>query len=151
MEYKQKNIVVPRFNETNGFYTTKARSELMAKIKGKNTKPEIVLRKALWKEGIRYRLNIAKLPSKPDIVIEKKKVVIFIDGEFWHGYKWEEKKAKIKANREFWIKKIERNMERDISNRVKLSLMGYTVLHFWEHEVKKDLNACVQIILSYTR
>ena len=90
-----------------GFNTTAARSRLMSKIKSQNTLPEIKLRKYLWNLGFRYRLNVAKLPGKPDIVISKSKLIIFIDGEFWHGYKWNQKKNKIKANRNYWIPKIE--------------------------------------------
>ena len=74
----------------------------MKKIKSTDTTPEIVFRKLLWKNGIRYRKNITKFPGKPDIVMKKHKVVIFIDGEFWHGFDWENKKKKIKSNRDYW-------------------------------------------------
>ena len=121
----------------------------MSKIKGVNTSPEILLRKQLWKLGIRYRLNVSKLPGKPDIVISKHKLVIFIDGEFWHGYNWEEKKPKIKANREYWIKKIEGNMSRDIVNNQSLEASGFIVLRFWERQIKKDLNSCVSEIIKH--
>lgn len=131
------------------FDTTPERSSLMKKIKSNNTKPEIKLRKALWAVGIRYRLNVRKLSGKPDIVIQKHKLVIFIDGEFWHGYRWEEKEPKIKANRDYWIKKIERNMQRDIENTKLLQELRYTVIRFWEHEVKKDIDCCVNKILSH--
>lgn len=125
------------------FNTTPERSKLMSKIKGKDTQPEIMFRKALYSLGIRYRINVAKLPGKPDIAIKKYKVAIFIDGDFWHGYKWEEKKIRIKSNAAYWIKKIERNMQRDKENTTMLEGMGYTVLRFWEHEVKKDLQGCI--------
>lgn len=115
----------------------------MRKIKGANTKPEIYFRKALWANGFRYRKNVAKLPGKPDVVIEKMKLVIFIDGEFWHGYKWKTKKPKIKANREYWIKKIEGNMNRDKLRNRKLKKLGYTVLRFWEYQIRKDLPMCI--------
>lgn len=130
------------------FETTPERSSLMSKIKSKNTKPEIQLRKALWKLGLHYRLNLSNLPGKPDIVITKKKLVIFVDGEFWHGYNWEEKKTKIKSNREYWIKKIEKNMERDVKNTFLLQDMGYTVIRFWEQEIKKSIDGCIQKILE---
>lgn len=148
-EYKEDRIVVPRFNEASGFYTTKQRSELMSKIKGKNTTPEITLRKALWALGIRFRIDYKSLPGKPDIVNKKHGIVIFVDGEFWHGYNWEEKKKKIKANREFWIPKIERNMQRDRENNTKLERQGYKVFRFWEHEVKNELERCLNNILEY--
>ncbi len=118
----------------------------MKKIRSTNTTPELLLRKELWKLGYRYRLNVAKLKGKPDLVFNKYKVVVFVDGEFWHGYKWLEKKPKIKANRKYWIKKIERNMERDLENTNYLMSNGYVVLRFWEHEIKKDLAGCVNKI-----
>ena len=136
-EYIENQIVVPRFNEANGFYTTKQRSELMGRIKSQNTKPELKLRKALWNLGFRYRKNLRKLPGSPDIVYSKKKLVIFIDGEFWHGYNWPEKKSKIKTNREFWIPKIERNIQRDQQNNKLLIETGWHVIRFWENELKK--------------
>lgn len=129
------------------FDTTPERSSLMKKIKSNNTKPEIKLRKALWAAGIRYRLNVTKLPGKPDIVIQKHKLIIFIDGEFWHGYKWEDKKQRIKANKEYWIKKIERNMQRDIKNTQILQELGYTVIRFWEYEIKKNTDICIERII----
>lgn len=131
------------------FDTTPERSKLMSKIKGKDTTPEILFRKSLWALGVRYRINVPKLPGKPDIVIEKKKTVVFIDGEFWHGYKWTEKKPKIKSNRDYWIIKIEKNMQRDIDNNQKLKILGYTVFRFWEHEIKKDLAGCLNMVLSF--
>jgi DNA mismatch endonuclease (patch repair protein) len=131
----------------HGFETTIQRSELMSKIKSSNTKPELLLRNELWKLGFRYRLNVSKLKGKPDIFLKKYKVIIFVDGEFWHGYKWAEKKAKIKSNSKYWIKKIEQNIERDIRNNEELKLLGYKVLRFWEHEIKKDLANCIQKII----
>jgi len=97
----------------HGFETTEERSKLMSRIRGTNTKPEIALRNALWALGFRYRLNVKRLPGKPDIVMRKYKLAIFVDGEFWHGNKWKEKKPKIKSNTEYWIKKIEGNITRD--------------------------------------
>lgn len=131
------------------FNTTTERSKLMSKIKGKDTQPEIMFRNALYSLGIRYRINVAKLPGKPDIAIKKYKLAIFLDGDFWHGYKWEEKKIRIKSNAEYWIEKIERNMERDIENTIALERMGYTVLRFWEHEVRKDLQSCIFRVKSF--
>jgi DNA mismatch endonuclease, patch repair protein len=139
-------IKVPRFKKENGFVVQRQRSELMSKIKGKGTKPEIALRKALWALGIRYRVNYKKLKGNPDIVILKSKVAIFVDGEFWHGYKWEDKKKKIKANRGFWIPKIERNMQRDAETNRELKAIGYTVVRLWEHEIKKDMPSVVERI-----
>lgn len=84
----------------------------MRKIRGKNTKPELQFRKALWQKGIGYQVK-SSLPGKPDVSIKQYRLAIFIDGEFWHGYNWNERKQTIKSNREFWIAKIERNMQRD--------------------------------------
>lgn len=132
----------------HGFETTEDRSKLMSRIRGTNTKPEIALRKALWALGVRYRLNVKKLPGKPDIVIGKHKLAIFVDGEFWHGYDWNAKKPKIKSNAEYWVKKIEGNMARDQNNNEKLRSKGFLVLRFWEQELRKDIDGCVRQILK---
>lgn len=148
-KYQENTIKVPRFKEENGFYTTPERSAIMAKIKSKETKPEIRLRNTLWHLGIRYRKNVKSMPGSPDIVIRKFKLVIFIDGAFWHGYNWREKKEKIKSNRDFWIPKIERNMQRDRQNNQKLTAMGFTVMHFWDFEVKKEFAVCLERVLEH--
>lgn len=146
-KYKNIPIKVPRFEEAAGFYTTRERSLQMSKIKGKNTLPELTFRKALYAEGIRFRVNVKKLPGKPDVANVTKKFVVFIDGEFWHGFNWEEKKDKIKTNRKFWIPKIERNIQRDAQNNLILSRQGFTVFRFWQHEIEKELDSCVGKIL----
>ncbi len=148
-KYPGNNIKVPRFREENGFYTTKERSKLMSKIRGKDTKPEVMFRKALWARGYRYRKNVKKLPGKPDVVLRKFKLAIFIDGEFWHGHNWEEKKKSIKSNRAFWIPKIERNMQRDEQVEEELKDMGFTVFRFWEQQIKKDLGTCLEEVVEY--
>ena len=148
-EYPDEPIKVPRFEESAGFYTSKQRSQMMSKIRSKNTKPELIFRKALWSEGVKYRINYKGLPGKPDISNKAQMFVVFIDGEFWHGYNWEEKKLKIKSNRGFWIPKIERNMQRDHQTNVKLEKMGYKVFRFWEFEVNKELRDCVDQVVCY--
>jgi DNA mismatch endonuclease (patch repair protein) len=120
----------------------------MRKIRSTETKPEQLLRKELWKVGIRYRKNVKALPGSPDIVVRKKLLVVFVDGEFWHGYNWEAKKKKIKTNRKFWIPKIERNMQRDKENTKALKKLGFMVLRFWGHQIKKDLEKCINKIKS---
>lgn len=147
--YPKERIKVPRFNEESGFYTTPQRSKIMSKIRGKNTKPELTFRKALYAAGYRYRIDYKKLIGKPDIVLKKYKTTIFIDGEFWHGYNWEERKPKIKTNREFWIPKLERNIQRDAEVNEELKRLGYKVFRFWEKEVKKELNRCLQEVSVY--
>ena len=144
-----KVIKVPRFAEAEGFYTTKKRSENMSKIRAKNSKPEMDFKRALWKQNIRYRTHVKHLPGTPDIAIKKYKLAIFVDGSFWHGYQWDQRKAQIKTNRDFWIPKIERNMQRDREVRADLENAGYTVMRFWEHEIKANLQACVNQVQLY--
>lgn len=152
MPYEDIKIKVPRFCEKEGFYTTRKRSRHMSKIRGTNTKPEVLFRKALWSKGFRYRINYKKLIGKPDIVLKKHKTVIFIDGEFWHGHNWEEKKNKIKTNRGFWIPKIERNMQRDREVNQVLKEKGYTVFRFWGQDLKKDFDSCLEkVVLHLTK
>lgn len=128
------------------FNTSTFRSDLMRKIKSTKTKPEIALRRALRKEQIKFRCYNKKLPGKPDFELLKKKIVIFIDGEFWHGYNWKVKKKRIKAHREYWIPKIERTIKRDNKNNLQLRKLGWSVLRFWEQEIKKDLQKCIKRI-----
>ncbi|GMN10135.1 very short patch repair endonuclease [Croceitalea sp. MTPC9] len=148
-KYSEERIKVPRFNEESGFYTTPQRSKIMSKIRGKNTKPELAFRRALWAAGFRYRIDYKKLIGKPDILLKKYKTAIFIDGEFWHGYNWEERKTKIKTNREFWIPKIERNIQRDQEVNTELERLGYKVFRFWEREVNKNLEECLNSVLKH--
>jgi DNA mismatch endonuclease (patch repair protein) len=150
-KYSDERIKVPRFNEESGFYTTPERSKIMGKIKGKNTKPELAFRKALWAAGYRYRIDSRKFIGRPDIVLNKYKTVVFIDGEFWHGHNWEERKPKIKTNRDFWIAKIERNRQRDAEVNTELEQLGYKVFRFWENEIKKELERCVQEVVSHLK
>ena len=126
--------------------TPEQRKRNMQAIKGKDTKIEIMLRKKLWEKGYRYRKNYKNLPGKPDIVFTKYKVAVFCDSEFWHGYNWEEKKKRLGTNREFWIHKIETNMERDKKVNEELISDGWIVLRFWEKEIKKNLDDCVKKI-----
>jgi DNA mismatch endonuclease (patch repair protein) len=131
-----------------GFETTQERSALMGRIKSTNTTPEIKLRKYLWKLGYRYRKNYSAINGKPDIVFIKKKVAIFIDGEFWHGYLWDSKKEKIKNNKKYWVKKIEGNIRRDLMNNNELRKHGWRILRFWEHEIKNDIEYCASLVIS---
>ena len=148
-KYPEERIKVPRFNEASGFYTTPERSKIMGKIRGKNTIPELAFRKALYAQGYRYRIDYKQLIGKLDIVLNKYKTVIFIDGEYWHAHNWEERKPKIKTNREFWIAKFERNQQRDSEVNTELSRLGYKVFRFWETEVKKELDRCLNEVIHY--
>lgn len=123
----------------------------MAKVKLKNGTAEQLLAKRLWGLGYRYRKNYKKLPGSPDIALTKQKIAIFVDGEFWHGQNWEERKQRLKANREYWIEKIEENMARDKRNDEKLSALGWTIVHFWEKDVLKHLDDCVEKVESLIR
>ncbi len=129
-----------------GALTKEQRTKNMKAIKGKDTKIEILLRKALWEKGYRYRKNYNKLIGKPDIVVPKYKLVIFCDSEFWHGKDWEERSKSIKTNREYWIKKIERNIERDKEVSEKLKSDGWKVIRFWGKDILKKLEFCIQEI-----
>ncbi len=134
---------------THGFETTGERSALMAKIKSCNTKPEIKLRKALFAKGLRFRLHNKSLFGNPDIAIKKYKLAIFIDGEFWHGHNWEFKKKKINANKHYWIPKIEKNMARDLFVNEHYKNLGWGIFRFWEKDVNKTLETCVNKIIDY--
>ena len=128
--------------------TTPEISKRMANVSLKGGKSEAALAKALWHAGIRYRKNYKDLPGSPDIAITKYKIAIFVDGEFWHGEDWENRKEKLKSNREYWIEKIEENIARDKRNDTLLKDLGWTPLHFWEKEVKKDLDGCVNRVVD---
>ena len=131
--------------------TTQEISKRMSKIHLKKGEAETLLAKKLWGLGYRYRLNYRRLPGSPDIAITRLKVAIFVDGGFWHGQNWEERKVKLKSNRDYWIEKIEENMARDRRNNESLSEMGWVVIRFWEKEVLKDPDLCVQKIWSIVR
>lgn len=128
--------------------TTPEVSKRMANVSLKGGKAETALAKALWHEGVRYRKNYRELPGSPDIAITKHKIAVFVDGEFWHGYDWENRKIRLKTNRDYWIEKIEENMARDRRNDNHLNEMGWITLHFWEKEVKKQLDGCVEEVMK---
>lgn len=123
-------------------------SKNMSRIRSKDTSIEVALRKALWKEGIRYRKNYHALPGTPDIAITKYQLAIFCDSEFFHGKDWEILKPRLEKgnNPDYWVKKIERNRERDIRNDQKLLAMGWTVIHFWGKDILKKTDECTSAI-----
>lgn len=112
------------------------RSEIMSKISGKETKPEILVRKYLFAEGFRYRKNDKKLTGKPDIVLPKYKTVIFIHGCFWHCHKDCPKANLPTTNREFWANKISENVERDTRNQKDLRKLGWNVIVIWQCRIR---------------
>ncbi|HGO6570122.1 TPA: very short patch repair endonuclease [Neisseria gonorrhoeae] len=124
--------------------TPEQRKKCMQSNKSTGTKPELVLAKAMWALGLRYRKNSGSIFGKPDFSFKKYKVAVFVDGEFWHGKDWEQKKAVIKGNREFWIAKIERNIQRDIKVTGRLKAEGWTVLRFWSNDVVKNTTCCAE-------
>ena len=116
--------------------TSEQRSRCMAAVKGKDTKPELIVRKYLFSRGLRYRVNNRKLPGSPDIVLKKYKTVVFIDGCFWHGHEDCKYFRLPKSNVKFWKEKIERNIERDARNEADLKALGWRVIRVWECEIK---------------
>ena len=130
--------------------TDSSRSYNMSRIKGKNTSIEVLLSKALWHRGLRFRKN-SKVYGHPDIAIKKYRIAIFCDGDFWHGYDWENREKNIKTNRDYWIPKIERNIEKDTEVNFVLRNMGWTVIRVWEHEIRKDLPDTADMIVRIVK
>lgn len=118
----------------------------MKQVKSKDSKIEQLLRKELWSRGIRYRKNVRKVFGNPDITFIGLKIAVFCDSEFWHGYDWENRKNDFKSNTDFWIPKIERNMERDKEVNEHLRSEGWIVLRFWGNEIKKNAQECADKI-----
>ncbi|MCL2500792.1 MAG: very short patch repair endonuclease [Defluviitaleaceae bacterium] len=118
----------------------------MQAVKNKDSQIEVTLRRALYHKGYRYRKNYTKITGKPDIVFTKEKIAVFCDSEFWHGHDWERRKKDFKSRQDFWIPKIERNMERDREVTAQLESEGYVVLRFWGKRIKKELDAVVDEI-----
>ena len=130
--------------------------KIMSAVKSKDTEPELMLRKALWHTGLRYRKNYKQLPGKPDVVFLRKKVAIFCDGDFWHGHNWAIRGLKsldeeLNGYSDFWRTKILKNIERDEKNNRLLMEMGWTVVRFWESEIRSNLNECVQRVVDTIR
>lgn len=123
-------------------------SKNMSRIRSKDTSIEVKLRKELWHKGYRYRKNYKILPGSPDIALTKYKIAIFCDSEFFHGKDWEVLKARLEkgSNPEYWIKKIERNRNRDVENDKKLLFLGWTVIHFWGKDILQNTEECIRVI-----
>lgn len=118
----------------------------MRKVKNKDSAIELALRNELWQRGLRYRKNVKSVYGKPDIAFIGKKIAVFCDSEFWHGYAWEIYQEDFRSNQSFWVPKIERNIQRDIEVNNKLREDGWIVLRFWGKEIKRDVAACADII-----
>ena len=131
--------------------TPEQRHKNMQAVKNTDSQIELMLRKELWARGLRYQKNVSGITGKPDIVFKGKKVVVFCDSEFFHGYDWENRKNDIKSNRDFWISKIERNIQRDKEVTACLEEDGWIVLRFWGRDIKKELNKCADCIEEVLR
>jgi DNA mismatch endonuclease (patch repair protein) len=126
--------------------TPEQRRRNMQAVRSKESKIEVKLRKALFAKGYRYRKNCAAVFGHPDIVFTKLKIAVFCDSEFWHGHDWEQRKSDFKSRTDFWIPKIERNMERDSEVNERLAAEGYAVLRFWGKQIQKNLDDVVEEI-----
>lgn len=124
-------------------FTKEKRSQIMSRIRSKDTGPEMTLRRVLWSSGLRYRVNY-NIPGKPDIVFVNKRIVVFVDGCFWHGCPTHSRIPK--TNKQFWEEKIKRNIKRDKKANDVLSSKGWTVLRFWEHDINQDLRNTIKKI-----
>ena len=128
--------------------TPEQRSYCMSRIKGKDSRLELLVRSELHRRGLRFRKNVKELLGKPDVVFTAAKVAVFIDGDFWHGYRfpsWEHKLS------DFWKKKISKNRERDVKNQQMLRAMGWKVLRVWQHEIETDFGGSIDRIVSTVR
>jgi DNA mismatch endonuclease (patch repair protein) len=141
-------IRVPRYD---GFApSSPVASRIKQRNRAKSTRAELLLRRRVWRRGLRYRLHHAGLPGKPDLVFARERVVVFCDGDFWHGRRWEERRAKLArgSNARYWVAKIERNRERDWEQTRALLQGGWTVLRLWEGEVLRDPDAAAEQVRS---
>ena len=129
----------------------------MRSVRSRDTGPELLFRKALWRRGIRYRLCAKDMPGKPDIVVPSLRLAIFIDGDFWHGGQWSRRNLSSledqftqTGSRDYWIGKIRRNMDRDCRSTSVLLSQGWKVLRFWESDIKKNLESCLEAVVEMT-
>ena len=128
--------------------TKEQRRKNMQHIRSKNTSIELILRRALWKKGYRYRKNYKNLPGRPDIVLTKYRIVVFCDSEFFHGKDWSalEERLRTSEKGQYWIDKIKRNMERDNEVDKELRFLGWKVIRFWGNDIKRNLTDCIRAI-----
>jgi len=130
--------------------TKEQRHRAMSRIRAKDTKPEVRLRKALWHCGLRYRKNWRRLPGTPDIALTRQKIAIFVDGDFWHARGHQEHPGEqVASNKEYWQRHLARNVERDKDVNDELTELGWLVLRFWEGDIQKNLAKCVDEVLVY--
>lgn len=127
-------------------FSKEKRSEIMSKVKSKDTSIEVKVRKELWRRGYRYRIH-AKLPGKPDIVFPARKTVIFVDGCFWHGCPIC-KRTMPKTNKQYWKEKIDNNKSRAKKHDKELKKQGWLVIHIWEHQVNKEFEETIDFLVQ---
>jgi DNA mismatch endonuclease (patch repair protein) len=125
--------------------TKEQRSYCMSRVRGKDTGLERTFRSELHRRGLRFQKHVKELPGKPDVVFRGKRVAVFVDGDFWHGYRYVEWRDSLS---DFWRAKIESNRARDRRNRDALSEMGWRVIRVWQHEIERDLDGCVSRVVS---
>lgn len=131
---------------SSDIYSKKKRSEVMSKVKSKNTKPELQVRSWLHKRGFRFRLHRKDLPGIPDIILPKYKTAIFVHGCFWHQHPGCKKATIPRTNHKFWKQKLERNVERDNEHDDQLKRQGWKVITVWECDVKKDIEQIMKLV-----
>lgn len=120
----------------------------MSRIRGFDTKVEVKLRTALQKKRLRFKANVQSLPGRPDFVFQRARLIVFVDGNFWHGFRYPQWKGRLSA---FWQAKIERNRARDIRNHRKLRRAGWRVIRLWEHQVMRDVDGCADRVVREVR
>ena len=125
--------------------TRQARSYCMSRVRNRDTDLERVVRSALHRRGLRFRKHVAALPGRPDLSVARFRLAVFIDGDFWHGYRFPTWEHKLPA---FWRRKISLNRQRDARNFRALRRAGWTVIRLWQHEIERDLNACVERVIN---
>jgi len=124
-------------------------SKIMAAVRSKDTEPEVLLRRDLFRRGFRFRVHYKRLPGRPDIVFPSQRVAVFVDGDFWHGGGWKERgfpslEAQFERNAKFWVAKIRSNVERDRKVNAELAASGWTVIRLWESEVRRSPDKCAR-------
>ena len=143
--------LVPRYDEYRASSRTAA--EIKRRVRHKDTKAELALRRALWAHGLRYRLHAQDLPGQPDIIFRRKKVAVFCDGDFWHGRDWPSLRAKLarRANPDYWIAKIGSNIERDVRISRELRSLGWRVIRLWETDILRQPEEAVAVVADALR
>jgi DNA mismatch endonuclease (patch repair protein) len=139
---------VPRF--TSFTPTSATASRIKQRNRSRDTKVEVLLRKELWHLGLRYRLHVADLPGKPDLVFRRARVVVFCDGDFWHGRRWQRRREKLAAgsNAMYWTAKIGANVARDRRNTRALQRLGWTVVRLWETDILRDVDRAARRVAN---